>query len=59
MLFRKNVTQPKDNNNQIINALQAELSSIANSCATIYFTPEGEVVDASPLFLSTMGLYPR
>ncbi|WP_428806393.1 methyl-accepting chemotaxis protein [Vibrio fluvialis] len=55
MLFRKNVTQPKDNNNQIINALQAELSSIANSCATIYFTPEGEVVDASPLFLSTMG----
>ncbi len=30
MLFRKNVTQPKDNNNQIINALQAELSSIAN-----------------------------
>ncbi|QTG93826.1 PAS domain-containing protein, partial [Vibrio fluvialis] len=55
MLFRKNVTQPKDNNNQIINVLQAELSSIANSCATIYFTPEGEVVDASPLFLSTMG----
>lgn len=55
MLFSRKTIQPKDHHKETINALQAEANSIAKSCATIYFTPDGHVIDASPMFLHTMG----
>ncbi len=35
--------------------LQAALNSISDSCATIYFSTEGEILDVSDIFLNTVG----
>ncbi|WLQ16454.1 PAS domain-containing methyl-accepting chemotaxis protein [Hahella aquimaris] len=54
MFSTKKNKQQHDAHN-LAKALQAELSSIAKSCATIYFTPTGEIMDASELFLASVG----
>lgn len=55
MLFGRKV-KPQSNDQQLaMQAMQAELASIASSCATIYFTPAGEVLDASARFLKVVG----
>ncbi|ABC29862.1 FOG: PAS/PAC domain [Hahella chejuensis KCTC 2396] len=52
--IKKNKQQQHDAHN-LAKALQAELGSISNFCATIYFTPSGEILDASKLFLASVG----
>ncbi|MDP5191209.1 hypothetical protein ORJ03_14960, partial [Rheinheimera baltica] len=36
-------------------SLQAEMDAISNSCATIYFYPDGTIISASKMFLATVG----
>ncbi|MDP5142004.1 PAS domain-containing methyl-accepting chemotaxis protein [Rheinheimera baltica] len=36
-------------------SLQAERDAISNSCATIYFYPDGTIISASKMFLATVG----
>lgn len=56
MLFRnKKLTGALEHERAQVQRLQAELHSISQACATISFTPSGDILDASPLFLSTVG----
>jgi methyl-accepting chemotaxis protein len=56
MLFRsKKLSGALEHERSQVQRLQAELHSINQACATISFTPTGDILDASPLFLSAVG----
>lgn len=54
MFFNKNKDK-QDVIGSAVKSLEAEAHSISNSCAVIYFSPSGEILKASPLFLNCVG----
>nr|WP_215395994.1 PAS domain-containing methyl-accepting chemotaxis protein [Rheinheimera oceanensis] len=54
MFFNKN-KEKQDVISAAVKALEAQAHSISNSCAVIYFSPAGDILKASPLFLNCIG----
>jgi methyl-accepting chemotaxis protein len=56
MLFTsKKLSTALQDSQQHAHRLLAELSSINHTCATISFTPNGDILDVSPMFLAALG----
>ncbi|UAA40613.1 PAS domain-containing methyl-accepting chemotaxis protein [Paraneptunicella aestuarii] len=59
MLFNRKQNDKLDNRDDLIKQLKAEIDSISEYCTVIYFSPQGEVLSASPRFLAFMGYSPE
>lgn len=55
MLFKKSKQENTDSKDLIIKQQDAELTSISKACATVYFSPAGDFLSASPKFLECVG----
>lgn len=55
MLFKKRHQENTDSKELVIKQQEAELSSISKACATVYFSPSGDFLSASPKFLECVG----
>jgi methyl-accepting chemotaxis protein len=55
VFFTKRKQENTDSKDLIIKQQAAELMSISKACATVYFSPTGDFISASPKFLECVG----